>query len=492
MAKSKKTFEVGSLEVRVRSAPSLQSETVKYLPPGHTLKADADSRTEKDGYVWWKHADGWSAERSTDSTQIFLTPSKESAPAKKEKAGEEKTFQAGSVPVRVRSAPSLQGESLKYLSAGQTIKVDAASRTEKDGYVWWEHAEGWSAERNTDGTEVFLIASQESAPAVSKPPAKPSAPAVSKPPAKPSTPEASKPPAKKEKAAEKKTFQVGNVPVRVRSAPSLQGESLKYIAAGQTLKVDAGSRTEKDGYVWWEHAEGWSAECSTNGKETYLFAPGKAVSAPAAPSAPPPASASSVGGQDLPMRDALFKRMPVDFDKTVWWQYYGNNVFAHKIWREGKRWYAYAQGLHSGLDFGNSSARGVLIYAGLEGTFFKHDTQYTKPNGLWVKVGDYLVIYGHVANPRSFQVGQPIGVDTVMGEIEFGGQQHLHLEIRYKGTSIVNPLLLMPEDMRNSLIQKFPPSGEYFYRGGGWSKWQTPLDQPVLQMGGPPIGPVAM
>jgi murein DD-endopeptidase MepM/ murein hydrolase activator NlpD len=213
-------------------------------------------------------------------------------------------------------------------------------------------------------------------------------------------------------------------------------------------------------------------------------------------SQPKPGGTDSLSGglpnvNTLPFRDSLFRRLPIALEQITFWKYYGNNVFAYNLWRDGKQWYAYSQGLHAGLDFGNGVTRGVPVYAGLEGSFYRHDTRYTRPNGLWVKTSDYTVIYGHLANPRSFQVGQPIGVDTVMGEIEFRGQEHLHLEVRYQGRWIINPLLLMPQNMRNALIQKFPPDENHFFKSRSWSRWQKPLDQPVLVLNGGLIGPHA-
>jgi murein DD-endopeptidase MepM/ murein hydrolase activator NlpD len=488
-SRSKKVFQVGDVEVKVRSAPGLGGATLKYLPVGQTLEADPASRTEKDGYVWWQHDDGWSAERSVDGSEVFLLESAASAPPTKAKKPDLKTkklagkkrFEIGSVPVRVRSAPNLQGTTVKYLDAGTSLEVDAASRTEADNYVWWQHDDGWSAERSVDGSEVFFLESAPSAPPVKakEPPVKAKEPAA----------KAKEPATKAKKPAGKKRFQIGSVPVRVRDAPGLQGASLKYLDAGTLLEVDATSRTEADNYVWWQHDDGWSAERSVDGKEIYLFEPGQAVSAPAVPSAAP-VSVPLPEGEELPLQGQVFKRLPVDLDQTHWWQYFGNNRFAHQIWQEGKRWYQFSQGLHAGLDFGNSTTRGVKVYAGVEGTFYKHGTDYYAPNSMWVQVGDYLIIYGHLVNPGAFPVGQAVGPDTVMGEIQYGGQQHLHLEVRY-GDEIVNPLLLMPEDMRNSLFQKFPPSAEYFYTDSSWTKWQTPLDQPRLKVSGPLVGPHA-
>lgn len=300
-----------------------------------------------------------------------------------------------------------------------------------------------------------------------------------------------------------KVFQVGGVRVRVRSAPGLSGERVGWLMPGESIAVDADSRTEVDGYVWWRHEAGWSAEKSTSGAQTFLSEP---VSAPEE-SAPPKPEAQQPGTpvsgvsfmsdglpnvDTLPLRNSLFKRLPIDLDQIYFWQYYGNNKFAADLLRQGKTWYRYAQGLHAGLDFGNPHTPGVPVYAGIEGTFDSHRTQAYKPNDLRVQVGDYLVIYGHLTNPRSFQVGQPIGPGTVMGEIEVGhagAAEHLHLEVRYQGKWIINPLLMMPEEMRNAILAKFPPSDAYFYRQGQWSQWQTPLDQPVLVLSGKVLSP---
>lgn len=58
--------------------------------------------------------------------------------------------------VRIRSAASLQGTHLGWLEATTVIEVDPDSRTEADGYVWWKHSAGWSAEKSLDGKLVFL------------------------------------------------------------------------------------------------------------------------------------------------------------------------------------------------------------------------------------------------------------------------------------------------------------------------------------------------
>jgi hypothetical protein len=271
----------------------------------------------------------------------------------------------------------------------------------------------------------------------------------------------------------------------VRGAARLTGTMLGWLEPGTLLTVDADSRREADGYVWWQHERGWSAERSSDGSQVFLVDPSVVIDTPARRDDEPPSI------DELPLRDELFARLPVALDQTDWWQYFGNNVFAYELWRDGKQWYSYAQGLHGGVDFGNSRTRGVPIYAGVEGTFNFHDLRYTPPNGLWVRVGAYTIIYGHVANPVSFGVGDPIFPGTRLGELEFGGQNHLHLEIRYRGRWIVNPLLFFLPADREALIKRFSPGPTYFYRDVGWNQWQTPLDQPVITLGGGLIGPHA-
>ena len=480
----KKMFQVGPNQVRVRRQPGLQGEMIRWLAPGTQVECDASSRREVDGYVWWQHADGWSAERSLSSGEAYLF---EIIPAPAPSTADRKLFRAGSSQVRVREEPHLRGAMVRWIQPGELVEVDADSRQEADGYVWWRHNEGWSAERSLNGEAVFLI---DVPPLLAPAPA----PAVPTPSPTPATPEPSAPaptPAPPPDVGEfqppppKKPFRVSSVKVRVRAEPNLQGQMLKWLDPGTLIECDGGSRREADGYVWWRHNEGWSAERNLAGSEVYLVDPSVPVDIPAPRTNEPPTV------ETLPLRDSLFKRLPVDFEKILWWQYFGNNVYARRIWLQGLRWYSYSQGLHGGLDFGNSRDRGVLVYAGVEGTFKFHDRAYTRPNGLWVKVGDYTVIYGHLTNPRLYRVGDPIGPDTILGEIEFGGQNHLHLEVRYQDRWIINPLLLFPPHMRDRLITRFPPSSDYFWRDAHWYQWQTPLDQPIITLGGPIIGPNA-
>ncbi|MCB9452260.1 MAG: hypothetical protein H6672_12535 [Anaerolineaceae bacterium] len=390
-------------------------------------------------------------------------------------SAEKKVFVIGGQQLRVRTQATLKSATVTWLKPSAQIEVDANSRTEADNYVWWHHSRGWSAEKSIDGTEINMTEAQAAPPAT-----KQTKEAVGV------------------KPEEHTAFQVGNEQVRVRTQPSLSGMHVKWLAPGTIIQVVPTSRTEASGYVWWQHADGWSAEKKIDGSEVNLFEPGTVKIDPAAASKTAKPGAASVPlGPDglpdvnqLPLLNSLFQRLPVDQDKIRWWQYYGNNVYAFNLWTQGKYWYKYCQALHGGLDFGNSNDKGVLIYAGVEGTYNKLDTKYTRPNGQWVTVGDYTIIYGHLINPRPFNPGDAIHPDTIMGEIDLGGQNHLHLEVRYMNKWIVNPQLYMTQDMRDWITKKFPPSAKYFYQDSGWNQWQTPMDQPVLVLGGPVIGPL--
>jgi hypothetical protein len=84
---------------------------------------------------------------------------------------------------------------------------------------------------------------------------------------------------------------------------------------------------------------------------------------------------------------------------------------------------------------------------------------------------------------------QPVTPDTVVGRIVFC-LKHTHVEIRYQDKLIYNPMLFFADAMRDQLIKKFPPKGEHaFYSSNGWTKWVTHLDQPVITVGGPVVGP---
>jgi hypothetical protein len=77
--------------------------------------------------------------------------------------------------------------------------------------------------------------------------------------------------------------------------------------------------------------------------------------------------------------------------------------------------------------------------------------------------------------------GDAVTPDMKVGEIE-PIQDHLHLEVRHKNTWVINPLLLMPVEVSNSMLQKFPKFGKCFFCDAAWNQWLTPFDQPILKL----------
>lgn len=546
---NKKVFKVGAVGVRIRTEPRRAASEVRWAKADELLACDPNSRTEAEGFVWWKHGEGWSAERNLAGTEFYMheqvtagaaastpAPAAQPAPvastpvvttstpapaaATTAPTAASVTYKVGSMMVRVRETPSLSGRELKWLNPGETVQVDENTRTTAEGFVWVKHQHGWSALKNLDETLIFLYippAETPAAPAVTTAPATtptPAAdasrasaiptsviPAATTPaavtaPATTAAPAATAAPASipgmGTVVSPPQTFRVSRTQVRVRQTPSLNGTMVRWMLPGETLV--ANRRLEAEGFIWWNHAEGWTAERSLDGTQEFLVDPETFAEreAEAAEAAQAPSAVATPDGASLPNLNALFTRFPMALDQTQWWQYFGNNVFAYNLWRDGKKWYAYCQALHGGLDFGNSSTRGIPIYAGVNGTYQKTITTSYAPFGIFVKSGDYTIIYGHLANPRQFAPGAIITPETVMGECQVPGQNHLHLEVRYKEVWIVNPLLLFSEAMRGQIISKFPPGPNYFYRDATWNQWQTPLDQPLLKLGAPNIlGPHA-
>ncbi|MEO0565961.1 MAG: M23 family metallopeptidase [Chloroflexota bacterium] len=193
-------------------------------------------------------------------------------------------------------------------------------------------------------------------------------------------------------------------------------------------------------------------------------------------------------------------------NQTNFFQYFGNNSFAYLYGRQFN-YHGFAQGLHSGLDYGsNTGGGGVKVYAGVHGTYVKtlHDSKGRGWNHqVRVQTEDgHLLIYQHI-NPGQFQAGQEITPDTVVGTINSGfpnNGDHLHWEIRFNNQAwIVNPLAFMTPKLVDEIVEKFVPdrpgSGQsgskyyYFYITDGWTKWGTPMDQPVIHRGGKTIDP---
>lgn len=387
----------------------------------------------------------------------------------------------------IRREPGLAAERLsRFLNTGARITVDAGSRTEKDGFIWWQHDAGWSAEGKIDGSSSYMKLVATSQPEVEDggTPENGTTPDATQPDS--TTPETSgggsdsdssttaAPPV----TGETQKFKVlTNLSIRVSPSLSAERTEESQLLAGRVITVQSDSRTEAEGYVWWQHDAGWSAERNLSGTTVFLGDPATPV-----PGAIPLDDAGLPIVDQLPEANKLIQRLPVAHDQVQWVQYFGNTQFA---FQNGRRWsyHTFAQGLHSGLDLGNNSPSGIPVYAGVHGNFLRNNRY-----GLAVKSGDYVIIYQHLYKNTTFVAGGPVTPDTVLGEMT-PRDVHLHLEIRLSAEKwIVNPLLLMPEAMRQGIMDKFPTFARHFQP---YDRWQTPVDQPVIVRGGPVIGPTA-
>jgi hypothetical protein len=403
-----------------------------------------------------------------------------------------KTFVVVDGPLKVRTAPRLGRDTVVQgvlLNNSENIDVDADSRTEADGNVWWRHQRGWSAERSTINplevtmSEVTPVMTIPAPPAVVAPPPEPVAPppvvVVVTPPVAPPPPPPVIPPIvvmpvmpPKLNAVPiviKKDFRVIDGPLSVRDSPTLEPRAvIKGLSfrTGQRVEVDATSRTEADNYVWWRHDAGWSAERSII-DPTLVF---------------------MVEERESKADEVLFEKLPLDLSLIRWFYYYGNTRYAF-VHGASKGYDAYSQGLHGGLDFGHPG--GAPIVTGLRADLggrctYVGDKRKFGPNRVDVQVGPYLLIYGHVASPNFGLQGQTVGPDTHIGVID-GGQRHLHLELRMGG-KILNPLDFFPQALTDALIARFPARDEFGFQPFG-GKWEGPDDQPTIDIGGPVRGP---
>ena len=128
-------------------------------------------------------------------------------------------------------------------------------------------------------------------------------------------------------------FLVSTYALNVRTQPSTDPRTLlpnEQLHQGEQVEVFDTSRTETEGFVWWEHQAGWSAERTRSNSEVYMVDVDDPI--------PPP--------------DFLFERLPVDLNDLQWLYYYGNTVFAF-LYGIQNNYDGYSQGLHGGLDFGH-------------------------------------------------------------------------------------------------------------------------------------------
>ena len=360
----------------------------------------------------------------------------------------------------IRSHPALAGTANETrLLQGDEIEVSADAWVEQDGYVWWLHGPGWSVERSLNEQQRFLgdltpEIGRSADGARGRPATYPGAPP---------------------RRDERNRWQVLALTLPVVDAPGATAVRSGRLQQGDVLLVadDPERLVEADDYLWLRHGQGWSAVRRLDGRKDFLL-----------------------NLDALPLLGSLLQRFPVTLKEVNWAQYYGNTSFA---WKRGRdfSYHRYAQGLHSGLDYGcyTDVRPGPRVFAAIEGVSDGRGQKYG-PNRLDVRVGPYRIIYGHLGSPSNLPRKAPVTPQTVMGRLE-DTLFHLHLEVRYKDSYILNPLLFMPWGMVEEFVGRFPLEVGYgdgrqvmrFMQTDTWDRWLTPLDQPVIRLGGEIIGP---
>jgi hypothetical protein len=260
--------------------------------------------------------------------------------------------------------------------------------------------------------------------------------------------------------------------LRVRRTPSAVGVEVveAKLLRGQRVEVVPDSRTEADGFVWWQHSAGWSAEKKIGSTSSIFML-----------------RLSQTEGGGTAETPWKFEKLPLSMADMRWFYYYGNTVFAFESGAD-HNYDGYSQGLHGGLDLGHPG--GATVVAGVHGTFAGPGGSFG-PNRVDVTIGEHRIVYGHLAAPANYLVGTPVTPDTYIGKID-NWAGHVHIEIRYQGRFILNPLLFLDSTLRDEIFVRFPAVGSAaFYSSPRWNKWVTPLDQPTILLGGPLIGPRA-
>jgi hypothetical protein len=469
---STKLYKVTQGPLGIRKEPYGDLLPIK-LAQGDEITVTTDP-VVKGGYIWLQHDKGWSALSDEADTDVFMLDISNRNP------NEPRIFRVWAANISIRETPNGLRKPERLL-AKMELKVDPTSRTEKDGYIWWKHDKGWTAERSSNSREIFMKEVFDT------------------PAANPLSPD------KKVGIPVHWTGKVNlqaatDVKVRGEPSTSSMGLLIRTMQRGAVLLCDMATLTEAENYYWVRHDIGWSAIQSVDGKTIFLAEAGTIPGLVAI-------SADGPKATDLPQLGKLITRFPVNITDTGWFQYYGNNMFAMRN-AASFGYDRYSQGLHGGLDFGNND-RPIPVFAGVEGKYLR--TEYPSPKNarILVQAGDYTIIYQHLTHIRSFTPGQIISPDTHLADVEHhsinNGYDHLHFEIRFMKDWIINPLLMMPPEFMKLITDKFDPtkpnSGyikdfpksklNCFYTTDTYKKWASPLDQPMIKLAGPVIGPRA-
>jgi len=261
-------------------------------------------------------------------------------------------------------------------------------------------------------------------------------------------------------------FRVVGGNLRVREEPSLESRVIGYLPDGSIFESDTSQQVRNGKYVFLAHSEGYSAICNLFD----LFAV--------------PIRMTWNERPDKIEFPRLITQSPVDLDLIKWQQPYGNTSYAYHfahLWGYER----YSQGLHGGWDLGVENGKNVPVQAGVRGIFVGSNS-----NTVRIKWGDISFIYQHLRNIPDFYTGQPIFPDTRIGDIQqlHAYNFHVHIEVRYKEAWIINPIYLFSEQIADVLLEGLKDK-QHFYQTDSFRKWGSPLEQPIIQLGGGNISP---
>ena len=399
--------------------------------------------------------------------------------------------------VKIRRSPTIYAKIQRLLPLNETIAVDLNTRTEADGYAWYEHEEGWSAERPLDNSDAYLV---EVTPeedgedggdqSVSELTASSSA------------------------AHFTKQVQVVTSALLIRRDHDEDSDSLGSLAFGDIILIDPVTRFEGTSFIWRKHDRGWSAERPVDGSDVFLWevTPEEAQAASMPIMEFPVDAGEALDVNTLPLRDRLFQSLPTDRAHTYVLQHFGNTRYAF----ESGVYENFFQGLHSGIDLGNRDKDEVIpVVSGIADRHVAKVADIIRtsygPVGVRVKAGSYTIIYGHLRDDEHLvAVGTILKSDSLIGNIatrediasfdathsnrRLGFSPHLHLEIRFQfmhQTVILNPLLFFTDPVRETLAHRQPTEQEkiaysqHFYIEANvepvWAIWGEPFSQPVIR-----------
>lgn len=518
-----KYFRVVKEGMVIYTQPTVNATKLKEkLKSGSIIEVDGNSRRERDGYVWWRHGDGWVIERAAQAKVKALQVNLREIPAEAMVGAGRLTAVSPEAPkpnirfrviwqggggINIRRRPAQNGKIIGELRFQEEVECFPDSRREVGGIVWWQHARGWSAERPVEMAEnapnAFMMRVGRDTPPRDTPPQ-------------------DTPPNEKVRFRALTEMNVRRDPGTEAGEKNVVGD----ILAGTIIEAYPDSRTVNpaDGLVWWRHdngrrknfpdemVSGWTAERGLD--------PGTPIYLEPAPITPPGIfrhfmqdAGDPININDdtiLPGRDTLFRRLPVAIGKWKWVQHFGNTSFAESLTGTS---YEYSCYLHGGLDLGNgfltdwnNPEHRVPVLAGVSGKVLKPGGSYN-PGRVWVEVKmgkvTYRICYGHLHPDTLVSEGDSVGPDTVVGflatkdvldEHGLGFDPHLHLEVRRLWGDkqlILNPLLFMPDEFRNPVVASQPTDLRGRPHFCAYHKWQSPFDQPVIVLSGGVMGPKA-